>query len=369
MRKFCILLSLSIILLASCATSIAIPFMQPSSVDMGGYRNLALASVVPYKGQIVPSGYIIGADVRVSGLHIYSGYRDSGNERVASYATDQLYSLLTQSGFFNLLSPERTDIIINRGFFGNDISSEFQSLGYDAVLIPRISGMSVNEVIYSVPDYDWWVDSDGDRHRRVDFDYYYRQIASIDYTLTVIDTRTGKIVTQRTFSDTAKREDILDTRWSRLEDPSYLFRRMIRSFNDDIQSLLVPTYHEYDVTLMANKPKNESVESAYDAAKKGRIAEARDIFMAAWDNSAHLPSGYNAALLYAASGDYDSAIDLLSDVMELYSDADARQLYRDLLTIRTRNEQAQGQLSGESSVRESSDTNGNAVYGLALGGW
>ena len=369
MRKLSFLLFSLVLLLFSCTTNMVIPYMQPAAVDMGGYKHLAVASVVPYNGLIAPSGYIAGADVHVAGLHIYSGYRASTSESIAAHATDELYSVLSDSGFFTLLSPERTDSIIKHGFLGSDISGEFRSLGYDAVLIPRISSMSVSETIYSVPDYDWWVDSEGVRHRIVEFDYYFRQIASIDYSITIIDTETGGIISQRTFSDTAKREDILDRRWSRLEDPSYLFRRMIRSFNDEIESLLVPTYNEYDVSLMPNKPKNESVESAYKAAGDGRILEARNAFLDAWESSQHLPSGYNAAILYACAGDYDSAIDLLSAIMNVYSDPDVRVLYRDLLSIRVRNQQAEGQITGESSVRESTSASGNAVYGIAMGGW
>ena len=367
MRKLSFLLFSLVLLLFSCTTNMVIPYMQPAAVDMGGYKHLAVASVVPYNGLIAPSGYIAGADVHVAGLHIYSGYRASTSESIAAHATDELYSVLSDSGFFTLLSPERTDSIIKHGFLGSDISGEFRSLGYDAVLIPRISSMSVSETIYSVPDYDWWVDSEGVRHRIVEFDYYFRQIASIDYSITIIDTETGGIISQRTFSDTAKREDILDRRWSRLEDPSYLFRRMIRSFNDEIESLLVPTYNEYDVSLMPNKPKNESVESAYKAAGDGRILEARNAFLDAWESSQHLPSGYNAALLMAATGDFDAALSLLEEVNAAYSSDEARRLYRDLQTVKARNEEALAQISGESSASHVAYDDGNSVYDAVLG--
>ncbi len=366
MRKLVPLICI-IVLLVSCSTTVSVPYMQPSVIDMGAYRNLAVASVVPYRGFSAPSRFVAGADIHAMGLRIYSGYSVSTASSVSEYATDYLYSLLTSTGFFNLLSPDITDAVLQRGLYGADISSEFQRLGYDAVLIPRITGMSVNETIYSEPYYEWWYDSDGVRHRRVEYNYYYRQIASIDYSLTIIDTETGAIVAQRTFSDSGKREGSLDFGWARLDDAGYLFRRMIRSFQSDIIRLLVPTAVEYNVSLMKNKPENKAAEAAYDAAKDGNLEHAESIFLDEWRNSRHLPSGYNAALLMAGTGNYDDAINLLSEINSAYSDADARSLYRDLVSIRTRNEQALQQVTGSGSVKVQGSDNANSVYAFVMG--
>ena len=368
MRKLLIIVAaITFMALVSCSTTITVPYMQPSIIDMGGHRNLAVASVIPYKGYSAPSRYVIGADIHTMGFHVYSGYTVSTADSVADYASRTLYSELSATGFFNLLPPESTDMVLERGRFGADISREFRRLGYDAVLIPRITGMSVNETIYSEPYEDWWVDSEGEKHCRIEFNYYYKQIASIDYTLTVIDTETGSILGQRTYSDTAKREDVLDRSWVRLDDVSYLFRRMINSFSDDILRLLVPTEREYNVSLMSNKPKNESAEAAYEAASDGNLLLSQSIFLSEWEGSHHLPSGYNAALIMAASGDYDGAIDLLSDIMAVSGNADVRTLYRDLVSIRSRNEQAMGQVTGESSVHSSGAVDGNGIYALVMG--
>ena len=181
------LLAAMLVLLSSCATSVSLRYMQPSVVDMGGYRNLAVASVVPYNGFIPSTGWVRAADIHASGLRIHSGYSYSTAASVAAYATDQLYTALSSTGFFNLLPPGETDRVIADGGLGGDISSSLHSLGYDAVLIPRIRMMSVDETVYSVPREEWWVDEDGVRHRIIEFDYRYTQTASIEYVLTVID--------------------------------------------------------------------------------------------------------------------------------------------------------------------------------------
>lgn len=367
MRRLLSSVILLVLLFAvSCSTTVSIPYIQPSVIDMGGYRNLAVASAVPYRGFVPYTGWIPGRDIYASRFHIRTGYSYSVVSGVAEYATEELYSTLLNSGFFNLLSPSRTDAILDRGSYGYDISEEFRALGYDAVLIPRIDNMSVDEYIYSEPYEEWWTDSEGRRHRSIEYEYYYRQTASITYTLTLIDTETGSIVTRRTFTDSRYRENSFDPIWSRLDDPGYLFRRMLSSFNEGILRQFVPRTRVYDVTLMNNKPKNESAEIAYKYAKDGNTASALAVFQDVWESSQHLPSGYNAALFIASQGKYDEALDLLLEIQNLYSDEKVRSLYRDIMTIRSRNEEGVGQITGSSSAVEAKEHNDNDVYFAVL---
>ena len=366
MRK--VLLIIAVVILAvSCQTTISVPYMRPAAVDMGSYRNLAVASVIPYRPFQTPPMWVASADSHSFGFHIRPGYTASTAANVASYATGELYSSLSSTGFFNLLPPSVTDSVLDLGRYGADISREFRARGYDAVLIPRITSMTVNESIYSVPDYELWTDADGYEHRKVVFDYYYKQVAAIEYTLTVIDTHTGSIIARRAFSDTEEREGSLDQAWSRLDDISYLYRRMIRSFTSEIIRYFVPTHAVYDVTLMDNKPENSHAEEGYERAENGDIIGSRDIFISVWEESPHLPSGYNAALLYAASGDFDSALDLLDSVMARYSNKDVRSLYRDLQTIRSRNTQAMSQVNGTGTFVYPESSDSNSIYGFVMG--
>ena len=366
MKKLLFILA-ALVLFVSCQTTIAVSYMRPSAVDMGPYRNLAIASVVPDRSFQTPPMWVMAADGHAFGMHVRPGYTASTAENIASYATDELYSTLSSTGFFNLLPPSATDTVLRMGMYGSDISKELRARGYDAVLIPRITDMTINESVYSVPDYEWWTDSEGFEHREVVYDYYYKQVVSIEYTLTLIDTHTGAIVTRRNFTDTESGEGDLDTSWMRLDDVSYLFRSMIRSFSGEIVRYFVPTHAEYDVTLMNNKPENKDAEAAYKSAKDGDIATAREIFLSVWNESGHLPSGYNAALLYAASGDFDSSINLLQEIMGRYSNSDVRTLYRDLQTIKARNEQALTQVSQPYGYVEQESSNSNSVYGFVMG--
>ncbi len=367
MRKAVLVILSAVLILAGCSTTISVPYLQPSVIDMGGYRNLAVASAVPYSGYVPSSRWVRGIDFRAARYHVYGGFTSSTAASVAAYATDELMDTLSSSGFFNILPPSQTDAILESGSYGMDISEEFRRRGYDAVMIPRITGMTVDEFLYSVPHEVWWRDSDGRKHRRIEYDYYYEQSAHIEYTITVIDTETGRVAARRTFADSDKREDIFNPGWIRLSDTGYLFRRMLRSFNAGILHQFVPIARTYDVSLMKNKPEDKKAEAAYDMAKDGDYEGAEALFLSRWQENSHLPSGYNAALLMAASGSFDDAIALLGEVMDKYSSSDVRMLYRDLQTVRSRNEEAIDQVTGASSASALPADNGNAVYAAAMG--
>ena len=114
MRKpAAIIIIAAVLVLASCATVVPIGYMQPSAIDMGGYRNLAVASAVPYGGPVPGYRFVGYADVHAAGLRIYSGYVSSTAQRIADYATSELYSTLSASGFYNLLPPDMTDAVLD----------------------------------------------------------------------------------------------------------------------------------------------------------------------------------------------------------------------------------------------------------------
>jgi hypothetical protein len=65
---------------------------------------------------------------------------------------------------------------------------------------------------------------------------------------------------------------------------------------------------------MDNKPEIKRVESAYEAAKEGSLGIALDTFMQEWNQSRHVPSGYNAAIILESFGRYEEAIQLIGEV-------------------------------------------------------
>ena len=342
-RRLAVLLVAILMLLASCATEIAVRYMQPSEINMGAYRNLALASVVPYKGFVSSSGWIRTIDIGSAGIRIRPSYSYDITNSIAAYATERLYSALSSSGYYNILPPSSTDQIIRSSW---NESREFRDLGYDAVMIPRIDAMNVDEQVYSVSrtatEYDAYTHS---YYTYYYYDYYVKQVATITYTISVIDTNTDKIIASRTFQDSRTNTEMIDPDFPRFDKAELLFQRMIRSFDSGIIRLFVPTVRAYNVALMDNKPEIKELKDAYDAAKGGNTEAALAAFIAEWNRSHHVPSGFNAAVLTAALGDIDGAIGIAEEVAGYSSESRVGSLLSDLRRVRKSNEEAEKQLT------------------------
>ncbi len=342
-KRLLVLFVAILMLFASCATEIAVRYMQPSEINMGAYRNLALASVVPYKGFVSSSGWIRTIDIGSAGIRIRPSYSYDITNSIAAYATDRLYSTLSSSGYYNILPPSSTDQIIRSSW---NESREFRELGYDAVMIPRIDAMNVDEQVYSVSrtatEYDAYTHS---YYTYYYYDYYVKQVATITYTISVIDTNTDRIIASRTFQDSRTNTEMIDPDFPRFDKAELLFQRMIRSFDSGIIRLFVPTVRDYNVALMDNKPEIKELKDAYDAAKDGNTQFALDAFMAEWNRSHHVPSGFNAAVLTAALGDIDGAIAITEDVSRYSGESRVGTLLADLRRVKSYNEEAEKQFT------------------------
>ncbi len=314
--KKLMLMLVAVLLLASCATEVAIPYLRPSDINMGPYRNLALASTVPYRGY-VGSGISGSLWIPVSGpgglgVRISPTWQSNTAANVAAYATNALASTLSSSGYYNILSPSETDAILRAPI---NASREFQRRGYDAVMIPRIDAMNVNENIYTISQsrvvWDPYLERDMVEYY---YDYYLKRIMTITYTITVVDTATDSIVAVKTFSDSRTYTDYFDPDWPSYSNSEYYFRRMIDSFQTGIRQLFIPSASSYHAVVMDNKPELAEANAGYDAIKNSDYSTALSVFTSCWNAYKHAPSGYNAALLIAAQGRYDDAIALLGEV-------------------------------------------------------
>ena len=366
MRKILVLfIVIAILFLSSCQTSVTIDYMYPSDVNMSSYRSLAVMPVVPYRGSLPGRTWIRGIDVIAGMIHIRPSYSSYTLARdVADFASDELYSTLRNSGYFDLLNMDATASIVNSGY---RVSERLRDAGCDAVMIPRIEMMDVDEYIFTRRHSDRvWDDRLEDYVTVSWYDYIVQQKASIRYSITIVDTRTERIVATRTFEDSSLRTESFDPDWPRFDSVELMFRRMIRGFNEGIRRQFTPTSRSYSVDLMKNKPEDADAERAYDAAADGSFREAGELFLSLWHSRHHVPSGYNAALIAAASGRFDESLSVLEEVMEYSSDGRVRDLYDDISVLAARNEEAESQyIYSEPDVPEDAGS-GISVYDYLL---
>ena len=366
---FFIIVALVMFLAVSCATGVTINYTQPAEINMGSYRNIAVASSVPYKGLANPPYFVRAIDADAFwDSYVTSSYDSSITTKVASYATQKFVSTLERSGFFSVTGPEKTDAMLQAGTFGYNSSEVLRKNNIDAVIIPKITNLNINEFIQSKKvqekDYDH-KDKNGNPTVVTKTRYYLYQNVSIDFSYTIIDARTSQVVAVKNFSASDSDYWEVDRYGFLTPDVYNMIKGMIDGFQGYITKQLVPTNARKNVTLMANKPKIDSLKVAYDAAKEGYTSRAAELFLREYSSSGHLPSGYNGALLTAAAGDLEGAITLLQEMSLRYSSSDVEKLLSNLITIKSRNDEAMKQLSGEVTANLSDTT--MDIYQVVMG--
>ena len=70
---------------------------------------------------------------------------------------------------------------------------------------------------------------------------------------------------------------------------------------------------------MSNKPEKKSLEKAYDALDDENWDTALRLFADEYAKSGHIPSGYNAAILYFASGKTETALAISNELYTKYT--------------------------------------------------
>lgn len=353
MKKVLYLLVFVVLFLTGCATSVDVHYLQPSEIDMGQARNIAIASTIPYKGRTGGRDYIRFSNFVDYNWFFRSSYSDMRlKDRVAEYATRELEDTLEDTGYFNILDRRTTDTILSAGKSGFDTNSMFIEKGVEAVIIPRISGMDIDEFIYRTETIKKVYDPSTEKEVEVkEYKYFLSQIVSLDFEYSIISTKTEQIVATKRFSKTIYNEDVPVKYLSRYNsefDLYNMFRRCIDSFQGSIVKQLVPLGRSTSISLMENKPKDKSIEVAYNLVKEGNIIGAKELFLEHYNATGFIPSGYNSALLSASIGDFNTAISELKVVLKNSSNSEVYNLLSKLQEFRKKTEKAEDQIKGES---------------------
>ena len=364
-----LILVLTIVLAVSCASGVSIYYNVPSEINMGPYRNIAVSSTVPFKGMANPPFFVRAIDLdALWDTLITSSYDVSINNKVANYATTKLVNTLEKSGFFNVTGPEKTDVILNASVLGVSSTEALAKNNIDAVIIPKITSLTINEFIQSrkITENDYSKkDKDGNPTKVTKIHYYLYQNVDLGFSYTIIDAKTQAVIAVKNFNSSDSISYEVDKYGFLAPDPYYMIQTMIDSYQYYITKQLVPTTARKNVTLMSNKPKISSLEVAYDAAKNGYTDRAAELFYKEYEASGHLPSGYNAALLIAATGNLDKSIELLRELSRKYTSNDVEKLLTNLLVIKQKNDEAMDQIAGKVSIDYQNNT--QDIYQVIMG--
>lgn len=344
-----IILILIIFTMVSCSTTVRVSSLVPSKVNMSNYRNIAISSTKPYeysKGNNViqliwnlTTELIWGSNVRFSSV-VLSGVPSDFSSKVANYANTSLQGTLSSNDYYTITNSEVTDAILKIGQYDGSARKMFLEKNIDAVVSSQINYLDCDER-YSLGDLkkveqfdvngNLLLDGSGNQVYRYYKDIYLNQKVTVGFTYAVTDVKTNFIITSKSLTDSRSREVWIGTVEMESDranakvvaytersfwdtDISTLYKKVLDGFQSEIKAQLVPHRVYSSETLMKNKPKNEAVKEAYSMVSKGNIKPALEIFENEWNYTRHVPSGYNAALLYISLGDSEKALELLKEV-------------------------------------------------------
>ena len=339
-----IVAALTILVLASCSTTVSVKSHVPSEVNMSSLRTLAVASVAVSDKLNVSTQSVktitVGSGVD-STVRIFSRWNSTIEKTLAKYAQDKMYQSLKQTDYFTLVNPSNTDALFKEGKMLGQTRQRFMDAGIDAIISTKLSILSFDEYITSQnrTEYDFVTKTNKD----VGIDYYFETSMVINFEYNVVGVAQNKIVT----SGSANRDiedrtlaaiyrygtnGISDGKFTyaisfapRLDE---YYRNAVASLVSNIAIELAPRWVYSTETLMDNKNKIESIKEAYKLASDGNYYEAYSLFNAEWNSSFDLASGYNAAILLYARGMLSEAIDYMSNVCDVtYSTQAEAKLY------------------------------------------
>ena len=372
-KSILVILAIAVILiLTGCSTTIAVRTLVPAKVDVSGYKTIAVRSTQDETRWTVPVFWNMDFPIRYDINDRYRGYlRVSSHldfnvsSRITETASKTIYNAINK-GFFTALDPDLTDSIIKMGEYSGSVRAEMMNKNVDALLTTRVSDIYYDEYIIQEKDLFTTKDSNGRDYYRIYFYAVQKYSISILYTLT--DVENNKIIASGSFSSGMK-EHRTTLGWTRSADGDFerssygyipyastLFSDLIKEFSDSFCNELTPHYTTVYFDFMNNKPEVKSLDRAYDALDNENWETALRLFADEYARSGHIPSGYNAAILYFATGKTETALAMANELYTKYGSEKGLDLYYYLKRLAANEDAANSQIN---STEKSGSNPGN----------
>lgn len=355
----------------SCYSTIGLRTLVPAEVNVAGYKTIAVQSTsynyspveiiwrnfyIPVRGTIDQT-YLPYLNSFVT---LFGGATPS---QVTNYTSQNLARAIDK-GFYTVNGPELTDALILVGKNTGTVRQTLLNNNVDALLTSNISYMYYDEYITAEPIYDKVNTS-----TITGYNFYLVQNASISLTYTVTDVEDNVLIANKTQSLSSGeykthightdpkdiKKYVTDTYYSNFYTATDFFKSLVNNFFSTVTNQLTPHYETTYIDLMDNKPKANSVKEAYGYVDDGNYRVALEMFLREYKASGHIPSGYNAAVLYYALGDYEEAFTLSKEVYDRSGNSNALNLYYTLKNIKDKHDAAIAQINGEKTKTSSSD--------------
>lgn len=349
------ILVIALVAFTSCSTSVALRTLVPASVNVSGYKTVAIRTTkdaTNWKYPLYRDDYIaFKSNVNskyFSKLKINTALGRNTSRDIAAYATSKVSDAL-DTGFYTLTNPEVTDALVLIGKNMGTVRSTLNEKGIDAILSTSITGMTYDE--YITCEKDSFTTKDNENKDFYKERFYVVQKYSVILTYTFTDVENNAVIAYNTISrsDEVKtlvgvtknqKGDLERYSYITIKKASDLINELVRGICIQLRMELAPHYQTEYFSLMANKPKVKTLKPAYKFVDSGDYRLALELFLNQYNMTGHTPSGYNASILYYALGDYDDAFALASELYYKNGSTKAVELYKKMRDTKDRQDAA-----------------------------
>ncbi len=364
--------AVALCLLTGCVSSVDVRVLMPATVDVSGYKTIAVRSTTDNAKWLIPSFWNSYIPVRAvddryrENLRIWSGLDFNTVSKVSQIASNTIYTSI-DNGFFKVIRPELTDAYVLVGRNNGNVRQTLMASDIDAILSTEITSVYYDEYIYQeVQSYQQTDKETGLKFNPINFYLMQTYGVAIQYTLT--DVENNVIISTGTFTADPKQERTLlgrtrnsngdfEKSYYTIHNASWLIGKLVEELSGEMREELSPHYVSVNFSFMENKPKIKALKEAYKAVDRQEYRTALRLFSDEYQRSGHVPSGYNAAILEYAMGNRDKAYALTKELYNYYGSYDALELYYKMKKLEDSEKQATAQILSDqkSAVSQSSE--------------
>ena len=305
-------LILSVLLLASCATTVNVRLTRPAQLDLNGAKTIA---ILPFK----PCSYYreynseasIGRKIVVNSFYQIFEIKDPNEQTAIDSLRSQVERGLLDSPYIKLVSAESVERSLKKGSLNPA----------DVYLTGEVTYFDVSDSRHE--ERKKVREAQGDRLAEYQIHNYWVREVNFNFRYQIVDSSTEKVIGYREVrcnesSSKYESRNALPGAYSLIESD---VKASARKILQELQPYTVTK----SIKLLESKTKDKELKARMKAADKladnSQLAKASEEFTKIYEDTGLVEAGYNAAILQEALGNFGTAEKMMSDLYDKTKDS------------------------------------------------
>jgi hypothetical protein len=327
----------AVFFLSSCATQIPVQVKKPAEINMSGARKIALLDF-DYPRREKTSNILGLLYLSLTGEK--NEQRNTIEEKLAKYMTDQLTLALLNTNYFTIISSK--DIVAAMAKSG-EASPGAVEIGKrseaQAIVVGEITAVSRTErTVYEQEKL-----KDAQTGATVIKNVAYDECQDmVSLTYRVVSTANGQIIATKSFEQT--RTQKIKIGKESLISQEEVCRELMNAWIPQITKQIAPYEVTEYRTMVADKAKDPDMKQADQLVKDKAYEKALSLYLAIWARTQNPAAGVNAAIMYDVTGRLADALTLIDKVAGSTGDKSAIKEQTRLRQLKAENERLESQM-------------------------